>query len=215
MPMREAGTAVEMAPVRDRDLIERCSRGDQGAWSELFRRYDPVVTRATRGVRGVEVADVRQEVWARLVEKGAPAGLRLERPGSLRAFFARVAVRVALDHRRRCRASNSEEPIDAETAAGPSDDPEAAAIRAEELRTVALGLCRLAANERNARILRLYLRDGLGPAEIAASGVGLSAKGVASLLRRACSSLGAGTAKGRSPGGSPPRHAAGIRPRTP
>jgi RNA polymerase sigma factor (sigma-70 family) len=193
----------------DRDLIERCVRGDRRAWSELFRRYDAKILRAP----GPDADDLRQEVWARLVEKGALSRLRLERPGALDAWFARVAVRTAVDHQRRRRARPPEEPFDVEPPHG-SLDPEGAAMRAEEVRALSAAIDRTLGN-RDRSVLRLHLVEGLGPGEIAASGLGLSSKGVASLLRRALSRLAPEVARGRPPEASESRRAAGICRRGP
>ncbi|MFL5376360.1 MAG: hypothetical protein ACJ787_00500, partial [Myxococcales bacterium] len=62
----------------DRDLVDRCVRGDRRAWSELFRRYEAKILPADE--------DLRQEVWARLIEKNALSRLRLERSGALDAW---------------------------------------------------------------------------------------------------------------------------------
>jgi len=193
----------------DRELVERCLRGDRRAWSELFQRYDAKIPRAG----GPDAADLRQEVWTRLVKKSALSRLRLQRPGALDAWFARVAVRVAIDRERRRRARPPEEPLDVE-ARESSLDPEMAAIRAEEMRAVSAAIGRTARN-RDLRVLRLHFVDGLGPAQIAASGIGLSPKGVASLLRRTVSRLAPEVARGRPPETSETRRPAGNRRRGP
>jgi RNA polymerase sigma factor (sigma-70 family) len=192
----------------DRDLVERCLRGDRRAWSELFQRYDAKIPPAG----GPDAADLRQEVWTRLLKKSALSRLRLQRPGALDAWFARVAVRVAVDQGRRRRARPPEEPF--VEARESSLDPEMAAIRAEEMRAVSAAIDRTAKN-RALRVLRLHFVDGLGPAEIAASGIGLSPKGVASLLRRTVSRLAPEVARGRPPETSESRRAAGNRRRCP
>src|SRR4051812_44707998 len=171
--------------VGDRELIERCTRGERRAWSELVRKYDRrllcIFSREARGFPGLDPTDLRQELWAKLIEKGALARLRLERAGALDAFLAQVALRLALDHRRRredagCLAG----------AAPPFADPEAEAMRAEGGRQLGAALGRVVrGSRRDFRVLSVHLREGLGPTEIARTDVGLSAKGVASLLRRA------------------------------
>jgi DNA-directed RNA polymerase specialized sigma24 family protein len=104
----------------DRDLIERCVGGDRRAWSELFQRYDAKILRAG----GPDAADLRQEVWARLVEKGALTPLAAGTHRGTSTPVARVAVRVAVDHQRRRRARPPEEPFDVEPRES-SLDPEA------------------------------------------------------------------------------------------
>ena len=193
----------------DRDLVERCVQGDRRAWSELFQRYDAKIVRAG----GPDAADLRQDVWARLVEKSALSRLRLERAGALDAWFARVAVRTAVDHQRRRCARPPEESLDVEPRES-SLDPEMAAIRAEQMLAVSAAIDRTARN-RDLGVLRLHFVDGLGPTEIAASGIGLSPKGVASLLRRTVSRLAPEVARGRPPEASESRRAAGNRRRGP
>ncbi|MFL5440998.1 MAG: RNA polymerase sigma factor [Myxococcales bacterium] len=189
----------------DRDLVDRCVRGDRRAWSELFRRYEAKILPADE--------DLRQEVWARLIEKNALSRLRLERSGALDAWFARVAVRVAVDQQRHRRARPREEPFHIEPRES-SLDPEMAAMRAEERRAISGAIDRTARN-RDLMVLRLHLVDGMGPTEIAASGIGLSPKGVASLLRRTVSRLAPEVARGRPPEASESRRAAGNRRRGP
>jgi RNA polymerase sigma factor (sigma-70 family) len=197
--------------VSDRELIERCTRGGRRAWSELVRKYDrrllPVLARAARGSAGLDPADLRQELWVKLVEKGALARLRLERAGALDAFLTQVALRVTLDHRRR-RAP----PLAGEMAHR-SPDPEAEAIEKQELRQLAAALGRR--SQRDFQVLRAYLAEGLGPTEIARSGVGLTPKGVASLLHRALPRLATEMGIGRPPAARASGRASGVRTRTP
>jgi DNA-directed RNA polymerase specialized sigma24 family protein len=202
--------------VGDRELIERCTRGERRAWSELFRKFDRRLLRifsgAARGSPGLDPADLRQELWAKLVEKGALARLRLERAGALDAFLTQVALRVALDHRRR-RLEVA--PFADETACSWSD-PEAEAIKAQERRQFRAALRRaVRGSRRDFRVLCAYLRDGLGPTDIARSGIGLSAKGVASLLHRALPRLASEMEIGRPLAARAARRASGIRPRMP
>jgi len=197
----------------DRELVERCLRRDRRAWAELFHRYDRRLARIAGS--GLDCADLRQEVWAKLAEKGVLARLRLERPGALDLFVRRVAVRVAMDAARQRRARL------ADIAAWSCEralDPEAAAMNAQQLRHLAAALQRTAAAPhaaRNLRILRSYLEEGSAPAQIAVSGVGLTAKGVDSLVRRALRKAIREMASERPPASKAPGCAAGIRPRTP
>jgi RNA polymerase sigma factor (sigma-70 family) len=171
-----------------------------------------ILSGAARGSPGLDPADLRQELWAKLVEKGALARLRLERAGALDSFLTQVALRVALDHRRR-RLEVA--PFAAEMACS-SSDPEAEAMKAQERRRFRAALRRaVRGSRRDFRVLRAYLRDGLGPTDIARSGIGLSAKGVASLLHRALPRLASELEIARPPVARAPRRASGIRPRMP
>ena len=195
----------------DRELVERCARGERAAWSELFRKHDRrllrVFSRAAGPSTGVDPADLRQDLWVKLVEKGALGHLRLERAGSLAAFLTRVALRVAFDHRRRRRDVT---PAGVERAA-PSN-PEAEAMQGEELRRLAAALRRvIRGSQRDFDVLSAHLAHDLGPAEIARSGVGLSAKGVASVLHRALPRLAAEVQTERLPVARARGRASGIR----
>jgi len=194
--------------MRDREIVERCKRGDRLAWAELFRKQDRRLLRIfARSAPGADAMDLRQQVWLKLVEKDALARLRLERDGALDAFFARVARRVALDHRR------EQEPVLPGVMSG-GRDPEAEAVRAEEREQLAAALCRVVrGSRRDFDILRSHLRDGLGATEIAGMGVGLTPKGVSSLLNRALPRVAAEL--GRPPATRAPGRAGGIRARTP
>jgi RNA polymerase sigma factor (sigma-70 family) len=212
------GTAAAWnGAMGDRELVERCLRRDRRAWAELFHRYDRRLARvlARAAGSGLDPADLRQEVWAKLFENDLLARLRLERPGALDAFMRRVALRVAVDAARHRRARLFE--VDARLS-GQVLDPEAAAMNAQQLRHLAAALQRTAAAPvaaRNLRILRSYLVEGRAPAQIAGSGAGLTAKGVASLVRRALRKAIDEVASERPPAGKAKGRAAGIRPRTP
>src|SRR5256885_920059 len=79
-------------------------------------------------------------------------------------WFARVALRVAVDQQRRRRARPPKQPFQIEPRES-SPDPEMAAIRAEERRAISAAIDRTARN-RDLRVLRLHLGDGMGPTEI-------------------------------------------------
>ena len=177
----------------DRDLVARCAGGDQRAWAELIGRHDRqlliVLLRASPGAGAAELSDLRQEVWVRLLERGALAGLRLERPGALGAYLCRVALRVAIDQARaRGARPRADAPVEEAHELPGGADPEREAALAQARLKLAHALLR--SNEgpngpRDLMVLRAHFQDGLNPAEIAAMGVGLSAKGVETLLRRA------------------------------
>ena len=212
--MTPAGAQAWNGDVGDRELIERCTHGERLAWAELFRKYDRrllrVLSRAGPRSAGVDPADLRQELWVKLVEKGALGHLRLERGGSLDAFLTRVALRVALDHRRRREVTPA-----AVERADPSN-PEGEAMQAEERRRLGAALARVVrGSQRDFEVLSAYLAHDLGPADIARSGIGLSAKGVASLLHRVLPRIAAEMKIERLPVARAPRRPSGIRREAP
>ena len=180
--------------MTDRDLAQRCARGERHAWDELTALYDRrialVLLRALGPGLASDLPDLRQDVYARLLANGGAAllGLRAERPGSLAAFLAQTALRVAIDH---CRARGARPSADEGLEMlvqleAPGGTPETEAAVSEERARLERALVRLAGGEaRDLLVLRAHLHDGLNAAEIAGMGVGLTAKGVETLLRRA------------------------------
>jgi len=172
----------------ERELVAACARGEKAAWALLLRDHGRPVMRALYrlGARG-ELDDLRQEVWARLLARDGAALRRFrgERAGSLAVFLGRVARSVALDHLRRVKPEV--EVPDALAHDGP--DPEMAFGDAQQKNRLLAALesaAREAENPgRDRDILRLHFEDGHSPAEIAAMGIGLSARGVEAVLRRA------------------------------
>jgi RNA polymerase sigma factor (sigma-70 family) len=174
------------------ELALACARGERRAWAELLRRYDGKVRSALRGAGAPEDAeDLRQDVWARLLanDRAALRRFRAERAGALRVFIGQVARRVAIDHGRARRLR----PMAAaqEPAALASSDPSPleqlrAAARVRRL-SAALDAVAGAAGHpaRDRDILRLHFEEGYLPAEIAGMDLGLSVRGIESLLRRA------------------------------
>ena len=182
-----------LGALDDLQLAARCAGGDVDGWDELLARFDRrvllVLLRA--GAPAHELADLRQEVFARLLEENGAAlrGLRGEREGALGAYVARVALRVAIDHGR-ARGSRQRQEAPEEEAhqlsAQRASPEEIAQLNQGRAR---FGRALLAAAtgpqlERDLIVLRAHFLDGLNPQEIAAMGVGLSTKGVETLLRR-------------------------------
>jgi RNA polymerase sigma factor (sigma-70 family) len=179
----------------ERALVARCALGDRAAWEELVaahdRRVQRVLLRAVGARCAHDLPDLRQEVWSRLLTDRCAAlrGFRAERPGALAAFLARTALRVAIDFgRRQGRRSSRETALEgaSDVAAATVPADEAAARREAGVR-LQQALEVVAQGERRARdlvVYRAHFVDGLSPAEIAALGVGLSTKGVETLLLR-------------------------------
>jgi RNA polymerase sigma factor (sigma-70 family) len=177
----------------ERDLAAACARGERRAWAELLRRYDGKVRSALRRAGAPEDAeDLRQDVWARLLanDRAALRRFRADRSGSLQVFIGQVARRVAIDHgrARRLRPQGCGGPEPAALASSTPSPFEQlrSAARARRL-SAALDAVAGAAGHpgRDRDILRLHFEEGYLPAEIAGMDLGLSARGIESLLRRA------------------------------
>ena len=178
---------------QERELATACARGDEAAWLELIRRHDRSVLHVLwqAGARE-DLDDLKQEVWARLLARDGSAlrSFRADHAGALRLFLARVARSVAIDHGRSRRVrpphAGGEEPGEL-AHAGPG--PEALARGAEERRRLLAAVEKAAADSdhpaRDRDILRLHFEEDRTPSEISEMGLGLSARGVEAVLRRA------------------------------
>ena len=158
----------------------------------LDQRVLTILLRALGSSHAADLPDLRQEVWARLLADSGAAlrGVRAERPGALGAFVGQVALRVAHDFGRsrglRARREAPEEAAWQVAEARPAPDDLAwagqrRALLEEALREAARG----PREPRDLLVLRAYFFDGLTPGEIAGLGIGLSPKGVETVLQRA------------------------------
>jgi RNA polymerase sigma factor (sigma-70 family) len=191
-----AGAPVLALAGDERALALRCAAGEGAAWVRLIQQHDrrvlAVLARTLGPEHAADLRDLRQEVWARLLADGGAAlrGLRLERPGALGAFVGQVALRLAIDFgRSRGTRARSEVPEEeAGEVASPGEGPEERSW-ALQRRALLDGALQEASRgprlERDLLVLRAYYFDGLAPSEIAALGVGLSAKGVETVVQRA------------------------------
>jgi RNA polymerase sigma-70 factor (ECF subfamily) len=81
------------------DLIAAARKGDQDAFKEIVRRYEPIVARTVIGMLGncAEAEDVGQETFIRLYK--ALPGFRGE--SSLRTYLTRIAMNLSLNELKR------------------------------------------------------------------------------------------------------------------
>ena len=169
----------------DRELVEACLRGERHAWHRLVREHDWKISKVLwrMGARH-ELDDLRQEVWARLLARDAAALRRFrgEHAGSLRVFLGIVARTAALDH---FRAQRGLPARDEPHAPSPEDALVEEQRRALLTRALEAAVADAEHPGRDRDILRLHFLDGHTAAEIAAMGIGLSARGVEAVLRRA------------------------------
>ena len=181
-----------MPDLSDRELADKCARGERPAWVELIRRYDRKVLKVLWDFGGKgELEDLRQEVWARLLAHDARAlrGLRAERHGSLGLFLAMTAKSVVLDHlrARKSRPVLEDDPASLRVPDGAAT-PEENAQEARGKERLVKALETVASESehpgRDRDILRLHFQEGYSATEIAEMGIGLPAKGVESVLRR-------------------------------
>jgi RNA polymerase sigma-70 factor (ECF subfamily) len=168
-------------------LVREAQKGSHAAFETLVRRYSDRAYRAAyRVLREPESSqDVVQEAFIK-----AYRGIRrFEFRSAFYTWLYRIVVNLALDRRRRDRASSQvewedgvEPQIDARAILPPSSDPERASRRAQILELVARGVRELPDGQREVLLLREV--DGLSYEEIAAT-MGISKGTVMSRLHYA------------------------------
>jgi RNA polymerase sigma-70 factor (ECF subfamily) len=153
----------------DRDLVRECRLGSQEAFRELFERYHRQILAVAVGMTGnaEDARDVAQETFLR-----AHRNLRsFLGDSSFYTWLYRIAVNVAIDHRRR-RARRAEVgatdatpgPADELAVARAGDEPESELARKELGRRIFTVIDELTPEHKAAIILREV--EGLSYEEI-------------------------------------------------
>jgi RNA polymerase sigma factor (sigma-70 family) len=73
------------------DLVRKAQKGDERAWSEVVRRFGPMVLRTARrtGLNAADAADVQQATWVQLMRYGD----QVRDPDRIGAWLATTARR--------------------------------------------------------------------------------------------------------------------------
>ena len=154
------------APHLDADLVSRCQRGEDGAWSELVDRYGRKVYAIAWHFTydRAEAEELTQDCFLKLWEN-------LDRyeptEASLLAWIAALSRNLCIDHYRKRRREKGFRFLtdDAVSALLPSgDDPQADAVRRERLRFLLEALADLP--DELAEVVILRDLDGLDYREI-------------------------------------------------
>jgi RNA polymerase sigma factor (sigma-70 family) len=148
--------------VDNAELVGRARTGDEQAWEDIVRHYQPLITTITRRHRlsPSDADDVRQLVWTRLLEH--VHGLR--DPRALAGWISTTAGRTCLEVIRQRKRSVSMDPTDSEAidraeldaswalggAATAVDDD---LLRAERRRAVRRGLAELTSTQQQLLLL--------------------------------------------------------------
>jgi RNA polymerase sigma-70 factor (ECF subfamily) len=152
-------TAFPMCPDADRKLALDAAGGDESAFASIFETHRHEVYRIARAVTGDRetALDTVQETFLKIHE-----GLgRFRAESSLRIWIVRIALRAAIDQRRRSWKHRTT----AEDTREPSHDPRVQIEDALALERVQELAARLPGQQ--GLILRLRLLAGLTNAEIA------------------------------------------------
>jgi RNA polymerase sigma factor (sigma-70 family) len=109
---------MALPTVADTDLVARCRRGDQEAWSELVNRFSRYVFAITTRIYRLghhDAEDVFQEVFTRTYERLG----ELRDDASIRPWIGTLTRRLCVD---RLRAGAREQPQDEPVEPGQADD---------------------------------------------------------------------------------------------
>ncbi|MDQ4145819.1 MAG: sigma-70 family RNA polymerase sigma factor [Actinomycetota bacterium] len=174
----------DLARLDERELTLAFQRGEDGAYDEVFRRYQPRVQNVCKRMlqRTDEAQEAAQETFLRVFTSLGAFNGRYQ----LGAWIARIATNVCLDHIRAAdrRPSNSMpfDELDLLEAAPEHGDPEGFVLRRTESRRVRRVLAQLPPMHRAAIVLREF--EGLSYCEIA-SALSLTEAQVKALIHRA------------------------------
>ncbi len=177
------------------DLAERCLRLDPKAWEELVASHRRVVLRVLTRILGTGdpaiIQDLEQETYERLLQRDCEALRAVEGPRHLRALLCTIAANLARDHLRRSAVREAHlqaESLQAGEALFESPPlPAELFARKEDLERISKALEKVLKGpnaRRDAQIFRAYFFEGETASEIAAMGLGLSTKGVETVLLR-------------------------------
>jgi len=161
---------IQEADRSDRELVQEARDGSHAAFEALVRRYSDRAFRVA--YRVVRDTDEAEEVLQEALIKAYRALRNFESRSSFYTWLYRIVVNLALDRRRRSKASVSLEwddnvarRIDARAIVPAEANPESASRRAEVRKLVAEGIHGLPDGQREVLLLREV--DGLSYEEIA------------------------------------------------
>jgi RNA polymerase sigma-70 factor, ECF subfamily len=145
-------------------LIERAKRGDEDALSDLYRTYQPQLSRYLRVCAPGVAEDLSSEVWLAVATR--LQSFQGEEPG-FRAWLFTVARRRVIDHRRR-EGRRRTDPVDAAALSSLVDGANTEATVIGSLGTEeALALVGRVLSPEQAEIVILRIVAGLSVAEVA------------------------------------------------
>jgi RNA polymerase sigma-70 factor (ECF subfamily) len=172
--------------TEDRDLLQRCVAGDQGAWDEFVRRTRSAIQRgATIALRKFRVTDkesienVHQQVYVELLRDGRKTLRTYRGDSDLEGWVAVIAMRTAY---RLMRQRAPEAPLPDLLPAAATPAPGEKAERSEFLNQLDAAFRKL--DPREAALLRLSYYEEMSYKDIAST-LGIPLNSVSPLLIRA------------------------------
>ena len=150
---RAEQSILDIQSLGDRALLEHANAGDQAACKELLERYGArllSVVRATHGDLALE-DDIVQEAFIRAIRQGG----QLKQESSLFPWLVRIALRVAIDHRRSRKRETLTDDWP-ETAVAPGPGPYEVAQASEDAAHVNRALGQLKPYARELLVLRYF-----------------------------------------------------------
>lgn len=179
-------------------IIERCLRLEQAAWAELIGTHRSLVLGVLMRILGHidrdSIPDLEQEVFEKLLANDCQVLRTVEGDAHLRGLLAMTAANLARDHLRRLGVRRGTG-LDAEgadeirqaLAPDPVAELEEEVARKRRVEKVFEVLAALVSGpnaSRDTLIFRAHYLDELSAPEIASMGIGLTTKGVETVLFR-------------------------------
>ena len=175
----------------DEALLEKCLRGEPGAWDEFLRRFSKLIYWSIRqtmedsrfSAREDLVADIFQDIFGKIFEKNALSGLRDAQ--HLKKFLVVMSAHETMDKLRGLsRADEKTVFIDAgapDIQASLQNSPDTSADRHEKNAVISEVLDSLGAKER--ACIEFHIFDGKTHREIGLI-LGFSQETVSTIIRR-------------------------------
>lgn len=120
-----------MEDLDDSELLRRLLGGSEPAARVFVHRFGPAVMRTLRGFRQFPQADIEdlyQEVFRKAFDRDCAALSAWQGTGSLAAYMASIARRLAIDRHKAQQAEPGHEPLeDPDALVGDAADPESTA----------------------------------------------------------------------------------------
>ena len=196
-------------------LIEACARGEDAAWREFIRRYNPIIARTVfRTARRCgdsspdTVDELVQRTYVKLCIDRARVlrEFRFEHEKAIFGFLKVVTANLVKDYFKIKPPPGIFVPLeeDSEVTGGPGPaalTPSERTLLFDEACDFLRAVLPPETRDRDLRIFRLYFRVGLTAKQIAVLPFGLTVKGVEAALRRMILLLRNGFGRGAPAGG--------------
>ena len=186
--------AIDLIPVDERELVDRCIRGEARAWEQLVDRFGPAVYDGARftlrrvlgSAQDEDVENVTQAVLLALCDKSAHRLRLFQGRSSLKTWITSVTARFALNYIRTEKRKGSLKYTALDDTAGDLPDRDLLEGDPEDRERLHVALEKIPSREK--LLLKLFYFDGLSYKSIAEV-LRMPVNSISPLLLRAKESL--------------------------